>query len=738
MGDEPMEADNAGSMSRRQFGMLGASAAWMAAAAPTNSVYRSPSGALSGAIMGRNDPTGTTAEISVAGRGTYLKSTAAPTSDEATYGWAFTDAGGTVWRKPITRRVNAAEWGVIAHTVFDESNGAIGTPADQAPILNALLAYMATNANGGVLSFEGLRGAVYLAGSVYVPQNVGLDGMATSLGLSNGLRFRPRADGVFRTSDGGTASLAANGHCRDGILFWLNIAWSNPSNWVMPFPGLCGTIRNMHIDGLPTRGIKGFRFAGTYHFRSIKHICVSTLIEKPFLYSDATVIEDIDGGFRADDPSYYLINMPGLGDGVRIATVASGYTLSKNLVCRGLFLGCCSGGKVSGLINGVHTFYTSRAVTVDTMHLEDGQIIVDSADVSIRDGFIVNGNLGIPPIVIKNSVASANLSHRRVTVTDMNFVHPMNRLGKTTSWASTPIMDIDLQSPNMTLVMNGGNRRTIFISGQIEWTQANAPLIGSSTDTAHAYTDRNFLFADWTNYAHMLAAGPATLSHFQVQVSGVMPNRAVPWYGIVPHSFTPSLGVPGVTYKGLSVISGNTYHARLLADPVRLIGQTAVSGETAKSGPLLNGQTTLPGFKLNDKSAGARGWIMLEVYRDTGTKGTYDKRVLIPSDDSDWFVDDGNALNGFAWEDYGPGAVMPINDSGMAARAQYVDGLVRLLDSTAGPPTVGKWQAGDLIELPFAAPDASGVKSESTRCRTSGSPGTWDDRYSSSLAPRGR
>ncbi len=737
MGEEPTEADNAAVMSRRQFGVLGASAAWMAAA-PMNSVYRSPSAALTGAVMGRNDPTGTVSEIAVAGRGTYLKSTVAPTTDEATYGWAFTDAGGAIWRKPITRRVNAAEWGVTAHTAFDAANGAIGTPDDQAPILNALLAHMAANANGGVLSFEGLRGAVYLASSVYVPQNVGLDGTATSLGLSNGLRFRPRADGVFRASDGTTVSLAANGHCRDGILFWLNIAWSSPNNWVLAYPGLCGTISNMHIDGLPTRGIKGFRFAGTFHFRSIKHICVSTLIEKPFLYSDATVIEDVDGGYRADDPAYYLINLPGLGDGVRIATVASGYTLTKNLVSRGLFLGCCSGGKVSGLINGIHTFFTSRAVTVDTMHLEDGQIIVDSADVSISNGFVTNGNLGIPPIIIKNSVANGNLNHRRVSVTDMNFVHPMNRLGRTTGWAKVPVMDIDLQSPNMTLVMNGGNRRTIFISGQIEWTQAHAPLIGSSTDAAHAFTDRNFLFADWTNYAHMLARTPSTISHCKVEVSGIMPGRAAPWHGVLAQSFTPGAGVPGVTYKGPSVVSGNTYHVRQLADPVRLIGLAAVSGETAQSGPLLSGQSTLPGFKLNAQSVAARGWAMLEVYRDTGSKGAFDKRVLIPSDDSDWFVDDGNALNGFAWDDYGPGAVLPINATGMAARAQYVDGLVRLLDSTVGPPTVGTWQAGDLIELPSAVPDASGLKKDSTRCRQSGAPGTWDDRYSSSLAPRGR
>lgn len=735
MGDEANDAANAGTMSRRQFGLAGAGAALMAAA-PQSATGNTPVSALAGAMTGQNDPTGAISEIAVAGRGTYRKSSIAPTSDEITYGWAFTDAGGKTWRKPITRRVNAAEWGVTSHGEFGADNAATGNPADQAPVLNALLSYMATNANGGVLSFEGLRGAIYLASSVFVPQNVGLDGMATSLGLGKGLRFRPHPNGVFHTANGSTVSLAANGHCRDGILFWLNITWSDPKNWIMPYPGLCGKISNMHIDGTPTRGIKGFRYAGTYHFRSIKHYCVSTLIEKPFLYSDATVIEDIDGGFRADDPSYYLINLPGLGDGVRIETVASGYTLTNTQPCNGLFLGCCSGGKVSGLINGNHTFYTSRAVTVDTMHLEDGQIIVDSADVSIRDGFIVNGNLGLPPIVIMNSVADRNLNHRRVTVTDMNFIHPMNRLGRTTGWASRPVMDIDLQSANMTLVMNGGNRRTIFISGQIEWTQSHAPMIGCSTDTAHELTDRDFLFADWKSYAHMLASGPTSISHRKVDVSGVMPNCSAPWRGVSAQSFKPSPGVRGVSYKGPSASAGNTYFARLLPDPVRLIGHEPISNQTATSGPLINGQTTLPGFQIDPASSSARGWIMLEVYRDTGTKGVYDKRVLIPSDNSDWFVDDGTALNGFAWEDYGPGAPVTLNEGGMAARAQYVDGVVRLLDSTAGPPTVGDWQTGDLIELPSTVPDASGVRRDSTSCRRSGKPGTWDDRYSLSRPAR--
>ena len=695
--------------------------------------------ALSEAIARNNDPSGNVAQIFITGRGAYLKNTTAPTSDEATYGWAFTDAGGTIWRKPITRRVNASEWGVTAHTSFDGSGNAVGTPADQAPILNALAAYMATNANGGTLSFEGLRGVAYLASSVYIPLNIDLDAVSTRLGIATGFRFRPRADGVFRTATGSTVSVAANGNCRDGILFWLNIQWTDPSNWVSAFPGLSGTIRNIYIDGLPTSGIKGFRFAGTYHFRSVKHFHVSTLIEKPFLYSDATVIADIDGGYRADDPNYYLINLPGLGDGIRIETVATGYTLTGNLTCNGLFLGSCSGGKVSGLINGNHTFYTSRAIMVDTFHLEDGQITVDSADVSIRDGFCTNGNLGLPPIVIKNTVAGSNLSKRRVFIDNVNFLHPINRLGLTSQWASTPVMDIDLQSGAMTLVLGHGNRRTVYVTGQTDWTQAHAPLIGRSTDSSHIFTDNDFLLSDWKNYAHMLSSGPASISNMKVQVSGVMQNRAASWNGILLQAFSGVAGTSGISYKGPTAAAGNRYAIRQLADPVRMIGRAPLSNPTVTTAALVNGQTSgLPGFKLNDGSAATRNWVMFEVYRDTGNTGNYDKRVLIPCDNAEWFVDDGNALNSFAWEAFGPSASMlPANNSGMTVRAHYLDGAIRLLDSTVGPPTAGTWQTGDLIEMPASAPDAYGMKKDGTRCRTGGSPGTWDDRSVSTLVAAG-
>ena len=694
----------------------------------TSSLQAATGLTIAQAVARVNDPRGVIAQLQIVGRGIYVKDTVAPTSDEATYGWAFTDAGGTIWRKPMTRRVVASEWGVTSHTQFDGSGNPIGTPDDNAPILNALFAAMEAN-KGGVCSFEGLTGACYLASSVYVPYGISMDGIVTNFRLSKGFRFRSRADGIFYASSGITVQVQYNGNCEGGILFWLNVHWSNPNTWVTAFPQNSGTISNICIDGSATGGIKGFRYGGTYEFARLYHHVVSTLIEKIGVYADATVIRDVTGYLRSDDTSRYLINIAFLGDGVRIETIASAYNAAGD-ASNGVFLGDCQGGKVSGLINGNHMFLSSRAITLDTFHLEDGQITVDGADVTIRDGFCVNGNQGKPPIVIQHTTTAGDLNHRRVSIDNVNFIHPMNRLGSTTGWASTSVLDVDLKSSRVSLVMGAGNRRTTYVTGQTSFSQLHAPMVGRSDDVTGLFTDSNRILFNWKNYAHIFAGQPITIVNMKAELTGSVSGRVASWAGIITLPYTPAVGVTGVTYKGPTAAGGNTYFARALSDPVRLIGRAPLTNTTAVSAALVSGQTTLPGFRLNDTSIGVRGWTMLEVYRDTGSTGVYDKRVIVPTDSTDWFIDDGNALNSFAWEAYGPSAApITLNNSALTSRMQYLDGVVRVVDSTFGPPTVGTWQAGDLIELPANAPDGAGGKLDGTRCRTAGTPGTWDNRY---------
>ena len=111
--------------------------------------------------------------------------------------------------------------------------------------------------------------------------------------------------------------------------------------------------------------------------------------------------------------------------------------------------------------------------------------------------------------------------------------------------------------------------------------------------------------------------------------------------------------------------------------------------------------------------------MLWEVLRDTGNDGNYDKRALVPGIDLNLFVDDGNAVNSFAWEAYGPGAATTINNNGHAGRFEYNDGLLRILDSVAvATPTAGTWKVGDMLFWPSSAPDANNMKTASTTCRT--------------------
>lgn len=700
------------------------------------SANRSQGMSIAMATARNNDPGGDVAQIQIVDRGLYKKSIGLPTEDEIAYGWAFTDAGGTVWRKPATRLIRATEWGITAHTSFDANGTAIGQPVDQAPILNALCRYLSARVGNARITFDGLVGAGYLAASVKVPFGISFDGITQSNGANmtsdilGTFRFRPRADGVFRKSDGTTVSVAANADCREGILFWCNVDWAAPTTWVRPYPGMCATMENLYIDGSPTGGIKGFVYGGGYTFKRIRHYCVSTLIEKLNVYADMTIIEDVDGNYRADDASYYLLNLRGLGDAVRIHSVSSGYTISGAIPCNGLYLGGCAGGRVSGLINGIHAFIGCRGIIVDNPHLEDGQIIADAASITINAAWFNIGKNGLVPLVIRNTSGSSNLSHHRVTLNDATFIHFLNPLGAggITGWDDVPTrLDIDIQSARMALTMNDGNRRVWSVSGQIDISHAMAVMIGDSTNTGGLYTDSNRRFANWMNYAHMLSGKTCTIMQKRVDVTGTMPERAINWGGIAVLAFTPVAGVTGVAYKGAT--GANTYLVRVLSDPVRLIGRASVPAGTVTI-PVTNGASTLPGFRIVDSTQSNRGWTMFEVYRDTGSTGNFDKRVLIAGANLDAFVDDGNALNSFAWEPFGPSAsAITLNNPGMSARATYDDNIITVRNSLSGAASgiVGTWAQGDQILRESFTPDAFGIKRIGSYSRTGGTPGTWDE-----------
>ncbi len=306
-----------------------------------------------------------------------------------------------------------------------------------------------------------------------------------------------------------------------------------------------------------------------------------------------------------------------------------------------------------------------------------------------------------------------------------NFINPLGGAGISGWDDAATRLDIDVQTTRMALVMNDGNRRVWSVSGQIDVSHAMAPMIGDSTDSGALYTDSSRRFANWRIYAHILSTRTNTIAQERIEVTGSTADRNVSWNGISALPFTPVGGISGVAYKGAS--GTNTYLLRQLSDPVRLIGRNA-SANASVAIAVTNGSSTLPGFRLADSTAGNRGWVMWEIYRDTGTTGSYDKRVLLAGANLDRFVDDGSAINSYAWEAFGPGPIATINNNGLPVRARYADGLIELLNSPIGASTLlGTWTQGDRIWRENIAIDAFGTKKVGAMCRSTGSPGIWDE-----------
>ncbi|MGX7896346.1 hypothetical protein [Tsuneonella sp. HG222] len=677
------------------------------------------------------DPSGLDAAILTADRGIYVESDSPPEAIEAEFGFAFTDAAGRHWTKPPERVCQASEYGITAHHEFGEWGELVGDPADQAPRFQAVVDRIAAN-GGGTLRFDGLKGAVVLGASIRIPIGVGLDGGSAvygyqPVGPTRTLRFMTHPQGRYHDGTGARRTMAAEGNCRQGVLFWCNVDPAAPSDWVVPYPGIgSSTFENLSLDGSSTNGIRGFRFAGSYRFREIRCDGVSTLIEKAPLYCDNVSITRIYAEVRASGTDY-LIDLPGLGDGLVIDTVSSGYTWSGTATgpTRGVRLGACNGGRVSNLINGFHHFGGGCAVRIETPHIEIGQIEIDGADVTLTGGYLENGKDAPVPIVLKNT-ASINNNSCRVTVEDTLFVHFVNGCpAAPEGWAAVPQLDIDVQSNRVQLAMNGGNRRMVTIMGGIDRKLHHAPLVGDSTGEG--------VFPAWRTFGAMLATQPTTITRKTVTVTGAMPNRIGAWYGLAAMPLSDVPGAPPMTYRGAT--GTNRYMARPLYDEERRLGRNAVSEQTVTL-PVTAGQGPLPGFWIDNISVPTRGAVMWEVLRDTGNTGQFDRRALVPGIDLDVMIDDGNAINSFAWHAYGPGPAPELNNSGHTGRFAYHDGVLTIIDSLAASyPTVGTWMAGDTIRWPTTAPDGNNMKTVSATCRLGGAPGVFDVQLVSTVSP---
>lgn len=629
-------------------------------------------------------------------------------------------AGGTTPSWKIIRgdydRFNALPFGI-------DNTGSRNTQPEIQNAVNAIDAI-----GGGTLYLP--AGTYTVAASIEVPVSVSLCGASAvqkdADGNQTGTFIRPIGDpnesapGEFDNFE----TINVDGSSQK-FVFLLNVSGGNTGDWVKSFPNTRTTVERLIMDFSANTGVKsGFWFAGTYAFREIRAIDVATLIGRPNLYVDGVEIFDIFVKSRVK-AAPWLIYLPGFGDGLTIDYVSPGYSYSSDgsvkSASKNIYLGNCHGGSISNIVNGIDLIEGADAVKYSNAHKENGWLEIDFADVNVENCYFTVGtgadDAPVTPIILKNENLTLGTSCR-VSVKDCTFMHILGSAGGgVAGWSGQETLDIDLRSGGVQLVMNGGNRRVASFDGYLSKRFTHAPLVGDSTDGG--------IFQNWLNYSPMLAAKDSAILNKTVAVSGWIPDRNFPWSGLFP----APLEYDGTAWP----YTGNVfYFARPLYDPERKIGRAAqpMAGGASEVEVVMN-SAKLPGFKVSTDNPATQGAVLWEVYRGTSSN-SYTHRALVPGIDLEYFVDSGLAINGFAWEEYDAdgAAPIPINSNGYSGASEYVDGILRILDSSiANVPTEGAWQQGDVIGTPYKEPDGTGVKLCSRTFRITGGQGFWDAQY---------
>jgi hypothetical protein len=531
--------------------------------------------------------------------------------------------------------------------------------------------------SSGLLSF-GVNGRYELSRTAYLSIGVSIDGYTGNRSFSGNfddtVQFASQLGGVYV----------------ENFLFFLNIDPNgNTETWVTEFPNNgSGTIKNLSIDGTDTDGINGFKFAGSYEFKELDGVKVGSIIRKPNVYTDKLKIYSIHGRLRSDDVSYF-VDLPGLGDGYEISSIAGGYIGDEDIVAKGIYVGITRGVDISSLINGDHLIERTEAFDLHSCHQEGGDIIIRDSSGVVRDNAFYREK-EIDSRVILESVSPAD----RFTVTmERNvFTSSLNRRG---GWRETDSPDIVLH-PSFSVNLRDNVRRWTDSTKVVEQGRT-AALIGS---------DENTFIQEFINYAHLLTDCTVINNQVQINLNSVDLDKTFNGLG------TPvSKAVSGATWSKPS----DTYYykADLVIDPVRNIGRKSELQEVSISkvnGGDLTSISIVWGNTVN------RGNLILRVYRGVSS-GIYSDFVDLHIISLQTLIDSGDAVNGVPW---GALASESTYSLGLTSAINVVGGVIQA-GTYGGLPTEGTWKQGDIVKKVNTAIDENNMVTDSYRRLTNGS-----------------
>lgn len=504
--------------------------------------------------------------------------------------------------------------------------------------------------------------------TVYIPAGVYIVGKSGSRGFESTSNAT-----VFKSVSGGSYV--------ENYLFFMNIdPDGDTTTWVKQYPNNdSGGASHVFIDGTETSGINGFKFAGSHIFRNIHNKKVGTLISKPGgVYTDKVEISQIHSANRANGTDY-LVSLPGLGDGYIIETVASGYINGEgDGFTNGVYVGACRSGQLCNPINGRHMIEGAESFEIYGMHIEGGNITLKDCNAHVRDGVMFREDNADGQIILDSDNGVFN-NRYEVSISNVTFDQSMNRRGGLQQ-SHTP----DIVTNQFFTVNINDCRRKITDSSNVSLKQYYGVQVGDSTTT---------MLDDFNNYSHILSKR-CVIANNVVFVDGNIPPQNLAFGGL-----TSSLvGITDAEFE--SATSTYYYQAKILQDPVRLIGRNPSLGETSVSAT--NGGDIVE-LLINWSLIVNKTMFTLRIYRGTSS-GVYDQYVDIPIISAQKFYDVGPSISGFSWRSRAATGVDSIN-TGADGAISLTQGV--FFGRTVGAkPTLGTWKTGD--ELQKTNPTLSG------------------------------
>lgn len=493
----------------------------------------------------------------------------------------------------------------------------------------------------------------------------------------------------------------------ENFLFFQNIDPNGDTeDWVVEFPNVgSGGAKNLAINGQPTNGINGFKFAGSNEYEDIDTFYVGTLCRKPSpLYIDKIAVKRIQGRQRANNTDY-LVDLPGSGDDPEIFGIDAGIIQGASFpavvssTTKGLRLGPARGASIKGLINGDHVFQQGK-YDLSSLHIEHGSIECLNGDVTLRDSDIFNEADKATPVRLTSQSAGGFSQRFKLKMENVQFsAREESSLG---GWPTTDKPDLqtnanfDIEIVNCTRRISTTNDQTVsqqYMGIVIE--DENGVLIDGFNDYSHVMSRRSHISNN------VPVTSEVTTDLIDDTFTGVVAGYAAE--------------ATGNEYKGPTGTA--FYSSQIILDPVRRVGRNST---TSGSSIALTNGGPLPRVDITWGNVTFRSGLILRLYKGS-VDLSYDQYVDIPIVSCTALYDNGNAVNGFPWKPRTAGAKDGLNP-GMQGEVCFKNGKAATTQTSVVEPTTGTWKKGDVVYIDVPVKPQSGdVKPHTFRRITNGS-----------------